>query len=143
MRSLTGVKATALAEGVSSAQAGLDRAGTTISIGLADGSSAELRFGRKTEDAEGRSVYYASGNADQRVYTVAEYQRDRFARGWQLFERVEPPPNMGGGNPFANIDPETLKNLPPEVRESLMKQMREEQMKQQLMEQMRRQGGAP
>jgi len=49
----------------------------------------------------------ANGNADDHIYVVSVGQRDRFTRGWELFA---PPPEMpAGNNPFANLDPETLK----------------------------------
>ncbi len=143
LQSMQNLRATALAEGVSEREARLDRSSVGVSVTLADGSAAELVFGKETQGENDATLYYAGGNADGKVYTVAEYHRDRFDSGWESFRVVEPPPQqMGGGNnPFANLDPETLKNLPPEVRESILKQMREQQQQQQLMEQIKRQQG--
>lgn len=144
VRSLTGLKATALADGASPAAAGLNRPTAQVAVTFANGSVAMLELGKEVKGDDDRTLVYARGNADDKVYTVAEYHRDRFIRGWENFEVVEPPPNMGGGNPWGNLDPETLKNLPPEVRQQIMQQMQQEQQKQRLMQQMQaQQGGAP
>jgi hypothetical protein len=137
-RRLTGVRATALADGVSADRAGLGRPAVAVTVTLNDGSTAELAFGAKTKDSEDKTAYYARGNADDKVYVVAEPQLSSFTRGWDAFKYVPPPQSMGR-NPFGNMDPETLKNLPPDVRESLMKQMQEQQQKQRLLEQIQRQ----
>lgn len=131
------LRAGALAEGVDAASAGLDHPADSVTVGLADQGEASLRFGTPAPAGDQVELVYAGGNADGLVYTLPRSQRDRFTRGWEAFRYVPPPPQ--GGNPFANLDPETLKNLPPEVRESLERQMREQVEKERLLDQIRRQ----
>ena len=138
--SVAGLRAAEVAEGIGPNEAGLDDPSPVVRVGLVDGGEAILAFGDTTTDGDDRNQVYVAGNADDLVYLAPEHQQSRFTRGWQLVERVQPPPGMtGGGNPFANLDPETLKNLPPEVRESLMKQMQQEAAKQRLLQQMQQQ----
>jgi hypothetical protein len=122
------------------AATGLDRPDPAVTLELADGATIELRFGDSTTNDEDRTVYYATGNADERVYTVAEPQRNRFTRGWDLFAYVPPPTGMGN-NPFANLTPEQIKNLPPELRQQIEQQMREQQRQQQMIQQLQSQSG--
>jgi hypothetical protein len=135
--SVLALRASALAEGVEPAAAGLDRPTVSVNVGLADQGEASLRFGAPAPAGDQVELVYAAGNADGLVYTLPRTQRDRFTRGWEAFRYVPPPPQSG--NPFANLDPETLKNLPPEVRESLERQMREQVEKERLLDQIRRQ----
>jgi hypothetical protein len=137
--SLQTLRATALAEGTAPAQTGLDAPAVTVAVGLADGSTAALELGKGFVDADKRNLVYARGNADKAVYGLGEGYLSRFTRGWEAFKNVPPPP---GGNPFGNLDPETIKKLPPEVRESLEKQMQEQAQKQRLIDQLRQQQGA-
>jgi hypothetical protein len=140
VQAVASLKATSLVEDRTPSAAGLDRPAATVTVDLADGGSASLSFGTSFTDDEDRTQYYVAGNADDRVYAVGEYHFNRFTRGWEAFKYVPPPTQ--GNNPFANMDPETLKNLPPEVRESIMKQMQEEQRKQQLLRQIQAQQGS-
>jgi|GEM_PF-1614927 len=134
------LRATALADGVDAASAGLDDPSVSVTVGLGDQDEARLVFGAPAPADGPTELVYAGGNADAQVYTIARAQRDRFTRGWEAFRFVPPPPS---GNPFANLDPETLRNLPPEVRESLERQMREQAEKERLLDQIRRQQGQP
>ncbi len=119
---------------------GLARPDPTVTLELADGATIELRFGASTTGEDGRTLHYATGNADERVYTVAEFQRNRFTRGWDLFAYVPPPTGMGN-NPFANLTPEQIQNLPPELRQQIEQQMREQQRQQQMIQQLQSQSG--
>jgi len=140
VQSIASLRATTLEEGVSPAAAGLNRPTAKVEVVLVDGEPISLTFGKSTTDEDERTQYYAAGNADDRVYTVGEYHFTRLTRGWDTFKYVAPPP--AAGNPFANMDPETLKNLPPEVRENIMRQMAEEQRKQELLRQIQAQQGS-
>jgi hypothetical protein len=134
--SLASLRAASLAEGVTAAAAGLDAPEVTVTVDLSGGSSATLALGNTFTGSDKGTLVYARGNADDLVYALAEAHLERFTRGWEAFKLVPPPP---GGNPFANLDPETLKNLPPEVRESLLKQMQEQAEKERILDQIRRQ----
>lgn len=136
---LGSLRAEALADDVPPARAGLEKPSVVATVTLDDGSTARVAFGRSTT-VDDRKFYWADGSADDHVYRVPEYQYTRLTRGWEAFRRVEPPPQQGG-NPFANLDPETLKNLPPEVRKSIQQQMEQERRKQELMRQIQQQQG--
>ncbi len=140
LSSIPNLRATSIAEGVSEKAAGLAKPSTRVEVGLTDGTLVALEFGATRSVGDSKKEVFARGNADERIYSVPEFQLNRFTRGWESFEVVEPPPNMGG-NPWGNLDPETLKNLPPDVRESIMKQMLEQQQKQQMMQQMQQMQG--
>lgn len=140
--SLAGLRGDSIDDGVSPGRAGLDHPRTTAEVTLDDGSQAEIRFGTSTK-VDGRDLDWAAGSADDHVYRVATAYRTRLARGWEAYRHVEPPVGAGG-NPFANLDPETLKNLPPDVRKSIIEQMQQEQRKQEMLRRMNAgQGGPP
>jgi len=135
LASLVNLRAARVVEGVDATAAGLDSPTTRVVVELGEGATAALEFGSAADDPEGRKLVYARGNADDLVYAVNDHQPTRFGRDWELFRRQQAPPSQST-NPWANMDPETLKNLPPEVRESILKQMQEEQQKQRLLQQL-------
>ncbi len=137
--SLATLRAEGIDDGVSPARAGLDRPSAVATVTLDDGSTAAVELGR-SGIADDRRFYWARGTTDDHVYRLPEYHHDRLTRGWEAFRRVEPPPGQGG-NPFANLDPETLRNLPPEIREQVRQQMEQERRKQELLRQLQQQGG--
>ena len=55
----------------------------------------ERQIGKSFTDDDDRTQYYASGNADGKVYAVGEYHVDRFTRGWDAFKYVPPPQPAG------------------------------------------------
>lgn len=137
--SLAALQAQGIDADVSPARAGLDRPSAVATVILDDGSTAMLELGRPGT-ADERTFYWARGTADDHIYRVAEYHHGQLTRGWEAFRRVEPPPRQGG-NPFANLDPETLKKLPPEIREQVRQQMEQERRKQELLRQLQQQDG--
>jgi hypothetical protein len=140
--SLAGLRGESTDDRVSAGGAGLDQPRTTADVTLDDGTQARISFGSSTT-VDGRDFDWASGSADDHVYRVATAYRTRLARGWEAYRHVEPPAGAGG-NPFANLDPETLKNLPPDVRKSIIEQMQQEQRKQKMLRRMNAgQGGPP
>lgn len=88
----------------------------------------QLLVGREIKQKEGASLFYAQGNADDMIYGIPAFQKERLSRGWELFRKINRPP--GGG--MGNIDPATLAKLPPEVRQQLLQQMRQRQQMQQM-----------
>ncbi len=109
--------------------AGLDHPSVVVTLEFGDREPARLVFGKKIADREGPPQFYGRGNADDAVYAISSFQRDRIRRGWDLFRR--PPAGPPGG--MGSIDPETLKNLPPEIREQLLQQIRQQQQQQELL----------
>lgn len=126
IRGLRGARALVLAPEAEQKELGKPSASVTAVLG--DGRSATLAFGRQTTHDD-REALFARGNADERVYLVAQTTRDTLLGGFESFAQGEQAAGLG------NIDPASLSNLPPEVREALQKKIEEEKRKQELLRQ--------
>jgi len=121
--SLKELKASRMLEEAGDDRTGLKRPGIRIELEAPEGPPALLLIGRKIK-GEKPEQYYARGNADDALYALSGFEKNRLGRGWELFKKLPPP--SGGG--MGNIDPETLAKLPPEIRRQLLQQMQQQQM---------------
>lgn len=110
---------------------GLDHPLIRVEFESAGSPPIQLLIGREIKNKGGPSMYFAQGNADDMVYAIPSFQKERLSRGWDLFRKVNRPP--GGG--MGNIDPATFAKLPPELRKKLLQQMQQRQQMQQLQRQ--------
>lgn len=108
---------------------GLTSPSQEVLVGLSDGVTKGIRFGRDAAEGE----IYTAGD-DGLVYQVKNHVVDRIAGGIDRYKV-----SQGASTPA--YTPDMLKNLPPEVREQLMQKQRQEIMQRQMMQQLMQRGG--
>jgi hypothetical protein len=101
------------------AQTGMAKPSATVELTLDDGKAITLRFGKTHTVESGAKEVYAQGNADNALYSMPEFQKQRFETGVEVFRKPKPPPNMGGMGGMQGLE-----NLPPDIRKKLEAQMR-------------------
>ena len=124
IRNAKGVK---LAEGVTSAKAGLSASKSKATVTLEDGKKVSLTFGAETKD-ENRDVVYASGTMDSGIYLLTSWVKKNTLGGLETFKKEVDPSGL------SNLDPKSLQGLPPDVRASLQQQMQQKKKEQDLMQ---------
>ena len=119
LRSLKNTRAEAYQGRQATAETGLARPSTKVTVTTVNGESLALVFGAEVEDAGAKA--YVKSPIDGAVYLVRAFQKNRFDKGIELFKKVAPPPmNFNQAQGF--------NSLPPDVRKSLEEQMRKQNL---------------
>ncbi len=99
---------------------GLNAGSPTVEVVLSDKSRHVVTFGKKAPtQLAGMDEYYVKGAVDGAVYAAAQFVRDSFSRGVEMFRKPPPMPQGGG---IQGLD-----QIPPEIREKLLKSLSQQQ----------------
>jgi hypothetical protein len=115
LAALQHLRASAVAAGVTDAQAGFAKPTATVEVSVEGAPVQTVKFGGPAPSGQ----LYVKGSADALVYAIDAAARSRFETGVELFKKPPPPPaNMG--------QMRGLESLPPDVRRQLEAQLRQQ-----------------